>query len=747
MSQEILIEAEELPEVEHKRLNKKRKERVWLVEDSEAEEDLEIDEEDEDGPEEQSTDSRLAQSTDSTVAVLVPPPEVTPFDITDITTILDEHWTTPRNILQNRAQTAKQNFDEFFKFMGNACGVDLTSSNQTNKVYVKVPPDHCNETKYPRLIEKSLNAFVEAHKDETATIAFEDPDCPLELITLSHVKQAIPHRGKDANAAGIDHLIQQKTPVRKPTGKKAKTIPIEPKRAADNRILVTVSMVLLWKHDSRKRKFNCVTFNPFPKGHPHAPKVNDLNFFRPFAITKKAAKERRKVLEASDKHGTGQIYKRAVEGCKMMFTHIAEMWAQEEPDTGWYNKVIRGDLDSVNPILAYILRWMAHLFQTPWELPGTSLYVYGPEGAGKGIVVQWLGEALGYYMFTQTGAIEDLAGDFTDVLRNTLLIFADEANNASNAKFDAKLKTLITEMRLRVRAMYCPPSFIFNCLRLIFASNKIEGIPNEVRKRRYMLIGVEKVRDQAYYSSLANAVARDDKAALYLFMDILYHIPIGDWMGTRTPVATPLSEQVMLRSLGAVARFMLDCLDKGCHNTGTLNDTNMDKVVKKRESYEPWERAYADALSKYTEEEDPPHEIYALYESVNEITDWVSFISVELLYSTFQSWARDRKVSPIPITEDFIREIQAFLPHVTTEPIQVQSAVFDYNEQKAVTVYHPKQYIELGLIDLCRVAFATTLGLRTSRTNWWNSGDIREHLRYPFSESFVHFAPSSYSQQ
>lgn len=336
-------------------------------------------------------------------------------------------------------------------------------------------------------------------------------------------------------------------------------------------------------------------------------------------------------------------------------------------------------------------------------------------------------------MYQQTGSIKDIAGDFTDILKHIILLFHDEANNASEAKYDGAIKVMITEPSLRIRAMYSPTVFQPNFLRVVFATNKITGIPTEKCKRRFMLIGVDKRKDQQYYNELVRMVEAHDYAALYLFADFLYHLNIGDWMSDRTPVMTELAQKILVNHLDSVGNFLLYSLDKGAHIVLAFSkDRENQEMIEKMKTYDSWDELYLRYLANTgggaSQDEEEVTTVDKLNDVVTKQCWWYTYVNKEEFYKLYQSWSTTKahySAKEIPLPEDFFNQVLTYFPHAEIVREPADAPVGRIQEE----------YIKLGYLDLCRLSFAHGLGLNPSR--WWkNKNDVRNCLRYPFDQNF-----------
>lgn len=84
--------------------------------------------------------------------------------------------------------------------------------------------------------------------------------------------------------------------------------------------------------------------------------------------------------------------------------------------------------------------------------------------------------------------MEELGSDFTEFMKNKVIVFVDEVQAGDNLFYDkisAKLKNLIVEPRISVREMYKPSAVMRNYSNLIFASNHHRPVSIAADDRRF----------------------------------------------------------------------------------------------------------------------------------------------------------------------------------------------------------------------------------------------------------------------
>ena len=124
----------------------------------------------------------------------------------------------------------------------------------------------------------------------------------------------------------------------------------------------------------------------------------------------------------------------------------------------------------------WLIGWMARLVQSPGEQGEVAVVMRGIEGCGKGTLAKALLHILGQHGMAISNA-KHLTGNFNGHLRDTVLLFADEAFFAGDRAHVGVLKALITEPTLTIEAKYANAVQMPNFVHLMMASNEEWVVP------------------------------------------------------------------------------------------------------------------------------------------------------------------------------------------------------------------------------------------------------------------------------
>ena len=175
----------------------------------------------------------------------------------------------------------------------------------------------------------------------------------------------------------------------------------------------------------------------------------------------------------------------------------------------------------------YLLDWMAHARQKPWEKPCVMItLVSKDEGAGKNIVTVKFQETLGtkgaHELSIATADVSKITQRFNGALSNKILVVLNETD-CSAADAAGKLKSLITDPEVTLENKFIDPMSQASFHRLLQTTNVQTGAtPAAANSRRYKTYevsnekaGAQTAETKAYFDAIAAVPAY----AFALFLD------------------------------------------------------------------------------------------------------------------------------------------------------------------------------------------------------------------------------------
>jgi hypothetical protein len=149
-----------------------------------------------------------------------------------------------------------------------------------------------------------------------------------------------------------------------------------------------------------------------------------------------------------------------------------------------------------------LLEFFAFIAQRPGEkLTWAPLIISKNTGIGKSALSELSAQLLGAHNVGYAES-DDLTGQHTDYIAEKLLVVAHEVETGDKNVM-RRLKSLITEPRVRVIAKYARTYETRNCANFLFFSNRLDAIRVDDNDRRlFVVYNRKEPKEQAYYDRL-----------------------------------------------------------------------------------------------------------------------------------------------------------------------------------------------------------------------------------------------------
>jgi hypothetical protein len=187
----------------------------------------------------------------------------------------------------------------------------------------------------------------------------------------------------------------------------------------------------------------------------------------------------------------------------------------------------------------YLLSYLAHLVQKPFEIPGTALVLTGSQGTGKDTLMNFVGnKVLGETNFADYPD-NDQFFDRHDLGRaGKTLVKLQEANRHFCVKNADKLKAMITSSTMLYNPKGKNAYELPNNMRLVFTTNKENPFEIDSTERRYVMFAVssEKQGNHDFWTNLHRAF--NAEGAGYTVGDMLMRYDIS----TFNPAILPAND-------------------------------------------------------------------------------------------------------------------------------------------------------------------------------------------------------------
>ena len=225
-----------------------------------------------------------------------------------------------------------------------------------------------------------------------------------------------------------------------------------------------------------------------------------------------------------------------------------------------HSVICRGDEGNFH----YLLGWMAHLVQCPWEAPGVVVVLRSSrEGTGKTTVIGWLAQMLGIHGLMLSEPTQ-LLGRFNSHLETLCFVGLNELGWAGDKDATAKLKSIITDPTITIERKHGGVYSVPNVLHIMASSNNDWVVPAGDRARRFFVLDVDpsRVGETAYFNALHAEAQNGGVAAL---MNYLLGFDLTKVNLRAVPVTDALREQQEI-SLPLQAQWALDLADRAIEN-------------------------------------------------------------------------------------------------------------------------------------------------------------------------------------
>jgi len=318
-------------------------------------------------------------------------------------------------------------------------------------------------------------------------------------------------------------------------------------RKGKKRVVTNKNLIDVWLKWPKRRKYSQVVFQPEPglvAGELTLPDGDVLNLYQGLAVQPKQG------------------------DCSRTLAHFRE--------------VICGGNEE---LYAYVMNWLARMFQQPDKPGETALVLQSGQGTGKNIVIDPLVRAFGSHGIICTRA-DDLTGRFNDHLATSVCTFLNEALWGGEKGQEGALKALITDEWILTERKWMNKRRVRNHNHVIVASNNEWAVPIDLDDRRFVVLEVSEARknDHPYFQALAEEVQNGGTEAL---IHHLLHLDISEFNPRELPKAGPQQAKVLakIRGLDPVGKWWFGCVESG-EITTQLGVYSMTRPVSGTDTWE-----------------------------------------------------------------------------------------------------------------------------------------------------------------
>jgi hypothetical protein len=206
----------------------------------------------------------------------------------------------------------------------------------------------------------------------------------------------------------------------------------------------------------------------------------------------------------------------------------------------------------------YLWGWLAHMVQFPEEKPGVAVVLRSDaQGVGKSRFAEYVGSLLGRHFRTVTHG-KHIHGNFNSHLKDTLMLFGDEAVWGGDRSTESILKQLITEPSMIIEMKGKDVFAVRSYLRLMLATNSEWAAPVGLTDRRYFVLNVSDSRknDHDFFKQLIYEQTHGGSESM---LQVLMDFDLSDFEVRSIPETPARLEQKML-SMELIEKWWLEIL-------------------------------------------------------------------------------------------------------------------------------------------------------------------------------------------
>lgn len=216
----------------------------------------------------------------------------------------------------------------------------------------------------------------------------------------------------------------------------------------------------------------------------------------------------------------------------------------------------------------FLLDWMAHLVQKPYEKIGIVLALRGKQASGKSIVGELIGRLISRRHFLRVDSIQQLTSRFNADFADKLLVLADEAVWGGDKKQESSLKNLITASSLTVEPKGFERFSVDSYMRFVLTSNENWLAPISLNDRRYFVldVGDDNRNDRSFFGQMMDEMENQNGFERLLHILATRDISVRNW--GQIPMTEAKAENIE-RSLDSFYQWLFESLLYGTESTDT----------------------------------------------------------------------------------------------------------------------------------------------------------------------------------
>jgi hypothetical protein len=290
-------------------------------------------------------------------------------------------------------------------------------------------------------------------------------------------------------------------------------------------------------------------------------------------------------------------------------------------DIPLFHELIDDVICSGNEIWAlYLWGWLAHMIQSPEEKPSVAVVLRSDaQGVGKSRFAEYIGSLLGRHFRTVTHG-RHIHGNFNSHLKDTLMLFGDEAVWGGDRSTESILKQLITEPSMIIEMKGKDVFEVRSFLRLMLATNSEWAAPVSLTDRRYFVVNVSDSRknDHDFFKNLIHEQTHGGSESL---LQVLMDYDLSEFEVRNIPETPARLEQKML-SMDILQKWWLNVLSDEDFTIGEkiLDLENCNRIIISD---------LTTSFDEYAKEHNPKHRLWSVKRFCGQFRKLVSNVEVK----------------------------------------------------------------------------------------------------------------------
>ena len=251
----------------------------------------------------------------------------------------------------------------------------------------------------------------------------------------------------------------------------------------------------------------------------------------------------------------------------------------------------------------YLWGWLAHMVQFPEDKPSVAVVMRSDaHGVGKSRFAEYVGSLLGRH-FRPVAHRHHIHGNFNSHLKDTLLLFGDEAVWGGDRSTESILKQMISEPTMIVEMKGKDVFEVRSFLRLMLATNSEWAAPVSLTDRRYFVLDVSESRrnDYDFFKKLKNEQINGGSEAL---LQTLMDYDLNDFEVRSIP-ETPARLDQKILSMDMIQKWWVDVLSDEDFTIG-------EKILHFEQDNRMPISDLSTSFDEYAKEHNPRHRLWSV---------------------------------------------------------------------------------------------------------------------------------------